>query len=244
MTARTDRPGLLEGLRRVRSSIEAAALRAGTDPATIRLVAVTKGFAWEQIEPLAEALSDVGENRVQELLAKQEQARAYPSLVWHMIGTLQRNKVADVVGRVVLIHSVDSGTLAAAIDARARALAVIQDVLIQVNASGETSKHGVDLGDAIDLANDVEAMSGMRLRGLMTIAAPGDPAGAREAFARTRQVRDRIAETHPGATELSMGMSSDFEDAIGAGATIVRVGSAIFGPRPSSNARPGSPDTR
>jgi PLP dependent protein len=222
------------GLDRVRERISEAAKAAGRDAADVRLVAVTKGFDWEVIEPVVRdgGLTDIGENRVQELRAKQQQANAY-DLTWHMIGTLQRNKVADVVGRVALIHSVDSVELARAIGARAHAQGITQAVLLEVNTSGEASKHGVAPPEAAGAAAVIEATEGVELRGLMTIAAAGDPQLARGSFSMLRRLRDQIVRQIPGATELSMGMSDDLEIAIQEGATLVRIGTAIFGHRPS-----------
>lgn len=230
---------LTHGLDAVRARIADAAAAAGRDASSITLVAVTKGFAWQEVRPVVEAggLIDLGENRVQELRAKQQLA-ADEHLRWHLIGTLQRNKVKDVVGRVVLIHSIDTPELAATIGARAHAAGSTQDVLVEVNTSGEATKHGVAPGEAERLADLVARTDGLRLRGLMTIAAPGDGDAARRSFARLRALRDSIAAHDPQVTELSMGMSGDLEQAIAEGATIVRVGTAIFGERPGDHHDP------
>ncbi len=217
----------------VRARIEAAAARAGRAPGDITLVAVTKGFTWPHVERivLEAGLQDLGENRVQELVAKQADAEG-TTLRWHMIGTLQRNKVDVVVGRVTMIHSVDALKLAEAIGARAHAGGMPQDVLLQVNTSEEPTKHGVAPAEAPALADAIAAVRDVRLRGLMTLAAPGGGDLARRSFALLRELRDRISGVHPAATELSMGMSEDLEEAVLEGATILRVGTAIFGPRP------------
>jgi pyridoxal phosphate enzyme (YggS family) len=135
------------------------------------------------------------------------------------------------VGRVALIHSLDSARLAEAVGRRAEAGKLEQDVLLEVNAGGEPTKHGVDPAEVMDVARRLLDMEGLRLRGLMTIAPEGDPRAAREAFRTLRELGDRLKQRAPDATELSMGMSEDFEIAIEEGATIVRIGSAIFGAR-------------
>lgn len=207
----------------VRARIVEACVRCGRDPAQVTLVAATKTVAPERIA--ASGIVDVGENRVQELLAKQD-ALGRDGYRWHFIGRLQRNKVRKVVGRVTLIHGIDSPSLLEAVDRAAHDLSVVQRVLVEVNLSGEATKGGCAPAGVAAL---VEAGLGMRhvsIRGLMTVPAPGDVAHARAAF------RDlaALAREHD-LPELSMGMSDDFEAAVEEGATIVRVGSAIFGER-------------
>lgn len=215
----------------VRARIADAARRAGRAPDEVTLVAVAKGQPAASIaEAVAAGARDIGENRAQELVAKRG-ALSDAGIRWHMVGTLQRNKIARVVGAVALIHSVDSAALAEAIGARARSAGVVQEVLLEVNTSGEASKHGVAPSDALAAAAAVAATDGVALRGFMTIAAPGDPAVARRAFAALRELRDRAVLAVPEASELSMGMTDDLEEAIEEGATIVRVGTAIFGHR-------------
>ena len=222
---------IAENLAAVRARIDAASKQAGRDPGEITLVAVTKEVdAGAAREALGLGLADLGENRVQELTKKQE-ALSGLNVRWHMIGTLQRNKVSQVVGRVVLIHSVDSVSLAEAIGRRARTQELPQDVLLEVNTGSEATKHGVSAAGALDAASELLALDGLRLRGLMTIAPQGDPAAARRAFRALRELRDAIRERAPDVTELSMGMTGDFEAAIEEGATIVRIGTAIFGAR-------------
>jgi PLP dependent protein len=229
------RPEIAERLVRVRERIAGAAERSGRDATDIRLVVVTKDVPPDKIRIAVEAgASDLGENRVQELLPKMDELSwlaAGPR--WHFIGTLQRNKVRSVAGRVALIHSIDSIELGRAVGQRAADQGTTQDVLLEVNASGEPSKHGLSpdtAGDALDaLAGD----PGIRIRGLMTIAPQGSKALARSTFQTLRDLRDRLHPTLAGATltDLSMGMTDDFEEAIEEGATIIRVGTAIFGPR-------------
>jgi len=219
----------------VRARIEAAAARAGRDPHDVSLIAATKGVAVERIREAVEAgIGDVGENKVQDLVAKRD-ALGGEAVRWHMIGTLQRNKVGRVVGNVALIHSVDTRELADAIGARASRHGARQDVLLEVNTGEEPTKHGVRTEEALDAAVAVAAIDGVRLRGFMTIAPLGDEGRARAAFATLRDLRDR--SKLPDAVELSMGMTDDFEVAIEEGSTIVRIGTAIFGPRAEAGHR-------
>jgi pyridoxal phosphate enzyme (YggS family) len=210
-----------ERLAGVHARIAAAARRANRDVATVRLVAVSKTQTVDAVrEAVAAGQALFGENRAQELIQK---ADAVPA-EWHFIGHLQTNKVRQVVGRTTLIHGVDSIALAEEIARRKG-----PPVLVQVNTSGEESKSGVDPADAIRFCTEVAALC--ELRGLMTIPAPTeDP---RPAFRLLRELategRAKGLPTH----ELSMGMSDDFEVAIEEGATLVRLGTILFGPRPS-----------
>jgi pyridoxal phosphate enzyme (YggS family) len=218
----------------VRARIVSAARDSGRDPSTMRLVVVTKEISPDRIRDAIDAgATDLGENRAQELVAKMEALAGSPVKRWHFIGTLQRNKVKLVAGRVALIHSVDSAELGRAISGRAASEGVVQDVLVEVNVSGEPSKHGVDPGAAWSLVASLAGLPGIRLKGLMTIAPPGSGVASRAAFAGLRELREQLrGELGGGALdELSMGMTSDFEVAVEEGATIVRVGTAIFGPR-------------
>ncbi|MFP5352345.1 MAG: YggS family pyridoxal phosphate-dependent enzyme [Actinomycetota bacterium] len=220
-----------ERLAEVNERIATAAKRAGRDPERVRLVAVTKGFAADAaIEAYRAGAHDLGENRAQEL---REKALAVTLPVeWHFIGHLQTNKARHVVGTARLIHSVDRLGLAEAIARRARSLGVEQEVLIEVNVSGEASKHGAEPARALSLAEEVDALGGIKVRGLMTMAPLADRAEAsRPVFSELRDLGERLRQAFPDAVELSMGMSRDFEVAIEEGATLVRVGEAIFGPR-------------
>jgi pyridoxal phosphate enzyme (YggS family) len=231
---------IADNLAAVRARMEAAASRAGRAAEDVTLVAVTKEVdAARAREAVALGVTDVGENRAQELQSKQS-ALAGSLVRWHMIGTLQRNKVPQVVGQVALIHSVDSPRLAEAIGRRAAAEGIEQEVLLEVNAGGEPTKHGVAADEALDVARGLLDVEGLRLRGLMTIAPAGDVRAAREAFRTLRELGDRLRESAPGASELSMGMSDDFEVAIEEGATIVRIGSAIFGARAAAHSAKAS----
>ncbi|WP_454043347.1 YggS family pyridoxal phosphate-dependent enzyme [Cellulosimicrobium sp. Marseille-Q8652] len=226
----------------VRSRIGAAARAAGREPSEVRLLVATKTQPAEAVRAVVEAGVDlVGENRVQELVAKAPDLAdvvAAGRVDVHMIGHLQRNKVNQVLATAAGVESVDSLELAEALSARCARDHRTLDVMVQVNVSGEASKSGVLTDDAPRLAHDVAALPGLRLTGFMTIGANSpDEALVRAGFARLRAVRDTVlgsgAPGTSGARELSMGMSGDLEVAIAEGATVVRVGTAVFGPRPT-----------
>jgi hypothetical protein len=214
----------------VRSRIAAASARAGRSPDAVRIVAVTKGHPLERArEAVAEGLLDLGENRVQEALGKQA---AWPDapVRWHMIGHLQRNKVRLVVGRFALIHSLDSMRLADALDAAAAAAGVVQDVLLEVNAGREPQKTGAMPEEAPPLLAHAAALRHLAVRGLMTIAPyTGDVDVQRRVFRELRLLRDSLATSTLELAVLSMGMSGDFEMAVEEGATMVRLGTILFG---------------
>lgn len=221
-----DVPGRLAAVRR---RIAEACRAADRDPTAVRIVAVSK------FQPLAKILAAhdagqavFGESRAQELDAKL--ADAPPDLTWDFVGRLQRNKVDLVAGRVARIHSVDRARLADAIADRMGELGGTQDVLIQVNVTGEERKGGCRPDEAPGLADHIAGLDGIAAVGLMTIPPLHVDPGA--VFAELCALRARLAAEHPAVTELSMGMSGDLEPAIAAGATIVRVGTAIFGARP------------
>lgn len=228
---------LKENIASVEARIAAAARRAGRDSAEIALVAATKVQTSDTIRAaIAAGVRICGENRVQEMAAHLDDD-AYAGARLHFIGHLQTNKVKQVVGRVDLIESVDSDRLLEAIDKRAGELEMIQDVLLEVNIAGEESKGGIPPEQLPALAQKAMESPHIRLRGLMCIppaAAPG--ASNRKFFAQTRQlfvdIRTKIADNESDIDCLSMGMSGDFEDAVEEGATLVRVGTALFGPRP------------
>lgn len=223
--------------RAVMDNIAAAAKRAGRDPSEIKLVAVTKTYpASKVVEAFEAGASIVGENRVQEALSKQEELSGWASRVggpvWHLIGTLQKNKARHAVGRFALIHSVDSLELAEEIDKRARAAGIVQKVLVEVNVAGEASKHGVTPDEARALASDAALLPGIEVAGLMCIPPFTDnPEDSRPHFRRLRELMDEMNSAGLGLTELSMGMTQDYEAAVEEGATLVRVGTAIFGER-------------
>ena len=210
--------------------ITAAATRAGRAPSSVTLVAVGKGFDADVLEAARDAGQvDFGENRVQELKAK---APVLPGIRWHFIGRLQRNKVRDVVGVASLIHSVDRIELAQELAARAASTTGVVRILVQVNVDGDPAKAGCSIDGAAAFVEQVRAMQGVACEGLMTM--PAFDADPRPAFARLRQLRDDLREDFPEVQHLSMGMSNDFEVAVEEGATIVRVGRALFGPRPNA----------
>ncbi len=231
----------------VRGRIAAAADAAGRDPGDVRLLVATKTQTPDAVlEALAAGVDLIGENRVQELVAKAPAVAglvADGALQVHMIGHLQRNKINQVLAAATGLETLDSLDLAQAISDRCvrdgrtgtRAL----EVMVQVNVTGEESKSGVGPDDAVALATAVAALPGLRLTGFMTIGAHLEGSTeqtVRAGFARLREIRDEtLASGAPGtgsATELSMGMTGDLELAIVEGATIVRVGTAVFGPRP------------
>lgn len=221
---------LVARLDQVLARIADAAARSGRDPSAVTLVAVSKSVDAQAVRGAqAAGQCDFGESRAQELVAKSAEV---PGARWHVIGRLQRNKARDVVGRAVLVHSVDRWELAQALAARAQSLGVEQEVLVQVNASRDPLKAGVAPADALALVERVAALDGLRCTGLMSVpAAEVDP---RPAFARLRTLRDAARARDPRVVHLSMGMSGDFEAAVEEGATLVRVGSALFGARPDA----------
>lgn len=214
----------------VRRQVADAADVVGRDPSDVTIVAVTKTVGIAEIRHALDAgLRDFGENRVQEFLGKYG---LFPSARWHFIGSLQTNKVKDVVGRAHLIHSVDSCRLLDEIAHRAALAGVVQPLLLQVNVSGEGSKHGFepcDLGEALLEASQLD---NVEVRGLMTMAPYVRPEEARWVFRELKELRDSLREIPLNGVELdelSMGMTNDFRVAVEEGATIVRVGRAIFG---------------
>ena len=197
----------------------------------VRIVAVTKGHGVEAVLAAAAAgLDAVGENRVQEALAKQEVAQDV-AISWHLIGTLQRNKVRHAVGRFALIQSVDRADLARELSGRIPA-GNRQSVLVQVNCSGEPQKGGVEPDALPELLEVLAGLGNLDLRGLMTMAAlTEEEAVQRRAFALLRQLRDAGERAGHALPELSMGMSGDYGPAVEEGATIVRLGTVLFGER-------------
>lgn len=223
---------IAQRLARVRQSIEQAARQAGRDPNSVTLVAVSKTKPVECIREAYEAgQRDFGENYVQELQLKADALKDLPGLRWHLIGHLQTNKVKRVAPVAHLVHSVDSEALVKELARRAEALARRMPVLVEINVGAEASKTGVAPEAAGRLVDLVQAQGALALRGLMTIPPfTSDPADSRLYFERLRKLRDELGgeERLP---ELSMGMSHDYGYAIASGATLVRVGTAIFGER-------------
>ncbi len=227
-------PGLEDNLRGVRARIDAAARAAGRDPGEVRLIAISKPWPADDVRALA-ALGqlDFGENRLQELAAK-ARAVADLGLRWHFVGQLQRNKAAAVARLGAVVHSVDRPVLAEALDRAAQQAGRTLDVLVQVDLGGPAgelaARGGAAPADVPALADRIGDAPGLRLRGLMAVAPRGVPPGP--AFAALAALAARVRADHPEATEVSAGMSADLEDAVAAGATLVRVGTAIFGDRP------------
>lgn len=214
----------------VRSRIDAAARRSGRDAGSVRLVGVTKRHPTDVVRPLVElGLVDLGENYPQELWRKADEL-ADPAIRWHLIGHLQGNKVKRTWPIVSVIHGVDSLKLLESLDAMAADAAHPPSACLQVNVSGEDSKHGWSAAGLLADADRIAACKHLPIVGLMTIAGYGTTdAEARPTFAALRELRDRLVErTGLPLPELSMGMSTDFEAAIEEGATVVRVGSALF----------------
>ena len=228
---------LEENIARVKASMARAALEADRDPAEITLVAATKVQTSDTIRAaIAAGIAVCGENRVQELTAHLDDY-AYDGARVHFIGHLQTNKVRFVVGRVDLIESVDSPRLLEAVERQAAKLNLVQDILLEVNIGREESKGGCLPEDLPALARQAMDLPHVRLRGLMAIPpAAAEPGDNRRFFAATRQlfvdIRSQIGDNDTDIDCLSMGMSGDYEDAIREGATLVRVGTALFGPRP------------
>lgn len=217
----------------VRGQMDAAAARAGRDPATIRLVAVSKTHPAEAVVAASEAGQRVfGESRVQE---SRDKIPACPAgLDWHFIGHLQKNKVRQALPLFGFFHSIDSAPLAAAIDRIAGEMSKPVEGLLEVNVSGEETKHGFSPEQLRAEFPALAKLPNLRIRGLMTMAPYSDnPEDARPVFRKLRELRDELQTKHNHPLpELSMGMSGDFEPAIEEGATLVRIGSSIFGARP------------
>jgi hypothetical protein len=228
-----DAAGIRSALATVERRIDAACERAGRERAGVRLLPVTKTVTPERIEAaIAAGYRTFGENRVQEAVSKHD-ALAGRGVCWHMIGHLQRNKVKQALRFADCIQSVDRLQLAERIADQLAAAGGRRTVLLQVNTSGAESQFGVTPEAAPELAHAIAARAELDLRGLMTIGRlVSDPEDARDCFQRLRALRDRLQdELGQALPELSMGMSGDLEVAVDEGATLVRVGSAVFGAR-------------
>lgn len=227
---------IADNLERVHESVRRAAARAGREATSIKLIAVSKTQPIERIdEALRAGQLCFGENYVQEAVDK---VRQRPQAEWHLIGSLQTNKVKQIAGKFALIHSVDRAKLAIEIDKTSAALDCVQDVLLQVHVGDEASKHGVAISQAPELLSQIQQCSNLRLRGVMALPPLSEEeAVARRYFSEVRRAFEnwKNDEVSPAArpffTELSLGTSSDYEWAILEGATMVRVGTAIFGAR-------------
>ena len=223
-----------ECLAEVKTRIADAAKRAGRKPEDILLIAVTKGVRVDRIREAIDAgAHNLGESRVQEAIPKI--STLGKTVSWHFIGHLQKNKVKYIVGEVDLIHSVDSIELSEEISRRAQKRGVVQDVLLEINISGEKGKFGVLPSEVSDTVKAITKFKDISLKGIMTVPPYSDnPEDSRPYFRRMREMRDEIVRTGLSPQdfrELSIGMSSDFEIGIEEGATLVRIGTAIFGQR-------------
>ncbi|HEX6988366.1 MAG TPA: YggS family pyridoxal phosphate-dependent enzyme [Bacillota bacterium] len=231
-------------LETVHETVDRALARAGRPAGSVTVVGVSKTVPAAVVRAAFVAgLRHVGENRIQEGRQKQADLADLP-LTWHLVGHLQRNKVRYVVGSWALVHSLDRLPLAEELDRRARRAGVVVDCLVQVNVGGEATKSGVAPDGLLPLLESLVPLEAIRVRGLMTIPPPaGDPERVRPYFAALRRLAERAAQAFPGRPgdtgpaarirmeHLSMGMSSDYPVAVEEGATIIRVGEALFGPR-------------
>ena len=223
---------IADNVSRIRQSIAEAAARSGRRAADVTLIAVSKYVGTEEIEALVAAgCHDLGESRPQDLWRKADALQGQ-SIRWHMIGHLQRNKVRRTLSVISLLHSGDSLRLLEAVQRLSAEQGCVTDVLLEVNVSGEAAKHGLAPDDVEPLLPALARMDCLRVRGLMAMARwGGTESEIRSDFVRLRAVRDRLSASCPAnmpLTELSMGMSGDFAMAIEEGATMVRVGSALF----------------
>ena len=219
---------IAERWQEVRARVDAACERAGRSPSDVTIIAVSKTHPAAAVrEAAAAGATDFGENYAQEMAAKRGECADLAAIRWHYIGRLQRNKAKLVAGQVALIHAVDSVELAAEIGKRAGRE---QAILLAINAAGEESKGGIGAEQATELARSIGSLANVRLDGLMTMPPPSeDPEASRPYFEALRALRDRMTgELGIALPVLSMGMSGDFEVAIREGATIVRVGSALW----------------
>jgi len=223
---------IAENLAQLRAKIEETCKRSGRNPVDVKLIAVSKYFGVDSIiEAKNCGLTDFGENRAQELTLKYE--KLGNDVTWHMIGTLQKNKVKYAVNAADLIHSVDSLELVEEINARAEKLGKVQNILLEVKTSEEETKSGLETEyEILSLVKRCSELKNIQLKGFMTMAPLTEDANIiRKSFRDLRNLKDQINNKGYNLTELSMGMTSDFEIAIEEGATMIRIGSAIFGDR-------------
>lgn len=229
---------LKENLAEVQSRVEQACKRAGRDVAEVTLIAVSKTKPVTDLQEIYNAgVRDFGENKVQEMCDKME--KMPKDINWHMIGHLQRNKVKYIVGNVALIHSVDSYRMAEEINIQAKKKGLVVPILVEVNIADETTKFGVSKEDAMELVRQIASLDALSIKGLMTIAPyVVDPEENRAYFRKIKELSVDIDNQNIDNVSmdiLSMGMTGDFEVAIEEGATMVRVGTGIFGKRDYQN---------
>lgn len=222
-----------ENLKSVKERISRAEEKSGRQNGSVTLIAVSKTYPPELInEAIENGVTDIGENRVQELMEKYDKVK---SVRWHLIGHLQKNKVKYIIDKIALIHSVDSLALAEEINKQAKKIGKIQEILLEVNVSGEKSKFGLTPKDCLAAAEEISKLENVRIRGLMTVAPNTDDEELlRSVFSGLKQIsldiKENLADTIDMSI-LSMGMTNDFPIAIECGATMVRVGTGIFGKR-------------
>lgn len=224
-----------ENIAHIRHRMAEACGRAGRDPGEVTLIGVSKTFPARHIQEAVHAgLQDIGENYVQELVGKRSEL-GDEAIRWHFIGHLQSNKAKLITGWIHLIHSLDSPGLAAELDKLARKDGRVQDVLVEVNTTGEETKFGIPPGGVIDFMRSLAGFRNIRIAGLMTIGPfLPDPEGSRPMFRQLRELKVKAAlldQPNVDMRHLSMGMTGDFEVAIEEGATLVRIGTALFGSR-------------
>lgn len=223
-------------VKEIREVIRQAALRVGRDSSTVQLVAATKTVSASLlIEAYEGGVEIFGENRLQEAQEKISIIGPRSGLAWHFIGRMQSRKLKDIVGKFALLHSVESLEQARRIDGLAEKLGIQQEILLQVNVAGERSKGGFPCTNMQEILEQIAQLPHVAIRGLMTLPPVSDnPEGARPYFSKLRQLRDSFVQqsfTHGRMEELSMGMSHDYHVAIEEGATMVRIGTALFGKR-------------
>lgn len=219
-----------KNLETIKENVKNACQRAGRDEKEVLILAVTKTRSAEEInEAISLGITDIGENRVQELMSKYDDVRK--DVKWHIIGHLQTNKVKYIVDKVSMIHSVDSLKLASEINTRCEKISKVMDILIEVN-SGEENKSGIDASEVFSLIEEVKDMKNVRIRGLMTMAPLGaDEETLKTVFSNLKNLSEEIKERNyenVSMEHLSMGMSNDYKEAIECGATIIRPGRSLF----------------
>ena len=223
--------GISERFARVAEELAQVCESCGRDPGSVLLIGVSKTVGIVEVgDAIAAGACDFGENRPDQLMLKHD---AFPQANWHFIGHIQSRRIKDVVGRATLVHSLYKFDHARKIAEAAHAQGIIQDVLLEVNVSGEESKDGIEPDRAEALLAECLELQGIRVRGLMTMAPQGDPLAAHSTFEGLYDLRERLRAQLDDAsrgyfTELSMGMSEDWREAVAAGSTMVRIGRALF----------------